>query len=420
MIRSVVEQSAVEAAFLWSSRSAAVHDPHFDLPDLEKLDERLEAQLDCLRLAGDTGWEICKAAVDEDPGEVFAASAIAVYRFDLRGIADILDLCDGAPPLQRAVASALGWISLDHTSQIFPGLLDSECPPVLHTLGIAASAAHGVHPGPVLSQALYSNNAELQIGAFKAVGQLGRVELAAEIQAFLISPHAAANAEAHFAAARSLALLGRHDAASPILWTIAKAANPFSEGAAALAARCEAPGRAQTNLRSLLAASATRRAAIVGIGASGDTLLVPSLLSEMEDPALRRIAAEAFTMITGMSVAEGPLRGQPPPDFQSGPTEDPDDDNVAMDPDYYLPWPDVRAVAAWWTKYRTRYSAGVKYLAGRPIDAAWAGEVLRRGLQRQRAAAAVELALLSPGKPLFDVTAPAFRQRAALQGRKSQ
>jgi hypothetical protein len=37
-------------------------------------------------------------------------------------------------------------------------------------------------------------------------------------------------------------------------------------------------------------------------------------------------------------------------------------------------------------------------------------QVLRTGSQQQRAAAALELALLHPGAPLLDVTAPAHRQ----------
>jgi len=42
------------------------------------------------------------------------------------------------------------------------------------------------------------------------------------------------------------------------------------------------------------------------------------------------------------------------------------------------------------------------------------GDVLRRGSQRQRAAAAIELALINPAQPLFEVRAPGYRQRAAL------
>jgi hypothetical protein len=39
--------------------------------------------------------------------------------------------------------------------------------------------------------------------------------------------------------------------------------------------------------------------------------------------------------------------------------------------------------------------------------------ILETGCQPQRAAAALELAILRPGRPLFDVCAPAFRQNDA-------
>lgn len=39
--------------------------------------------------------------------------------------------------------------------------------------------------------------------------------------------------------------------------------------------------------------------------------------------------------------------------------------------------------------------------------------VLRHGYQRQRAAAAIELAMMKPGQPLFEVRAPGFCQQKA-------
>jgi hypothetical protein len=40
--------------------------------------------------------------------------------------------------------------------------------------------------------------------------------------------------------------------------------------------------------------------------------------------------------------------------------------------------------------------------------------VLRKGFQRQRIAAALELALLQPEQPLFETRAPGFRQQRLL------
>ena len=59
IIPEIVTQHAEEAAFLWLLRDGAVRVPHYQLPDLAKLDGRVEAHLDGLRVNGDPGWEIC-------------------------------------------------------------------------------------------------------------------------------------------------------------------------------------------------------------------------------------------------------------------------------------------------------------------------------------------------------------------------
>jgi uncharacterized protein (TIGR02270 family) len=78
VIPDIVSQHVEEVAFLWLLRSNAIRQPHYALKDLAKLDDRVEAHLDGLRVAGEPGWELCKAALaNEEAGEVFAASVMA-------------------------------------------------------------------------------------------------------------------------------------------------------------------------------------------------------------------------------------------------------------------------------------------------------------------------------------------------------
>ena len=53
--------------------------PHLAFFQLAELDERIEAHILGLRVAGVQGWEIAKAALEEigKPGEVFAAGVLA-------------------------------------------------------------------------------------------------------------------------------------------------------------------------------------------------------------------------------------------------------------------------------------------------------------------------------------------------------
>jgi uncharacterized protein (TIGR02270 family) len=123
-------------------------------------------------------------------------------------------------------------------------------------------------------------------------------------------------------------------------------------------------------------------------------------------------------MITGVDLAYEDLEGEWPEGFEAGPTENPEDENVTMDPDEDLPWPEPELVQKWWANHQSNFQSGARYLVGKPISPEWLQQVLRNGLQRQRAAAALELAMRQPGQPLFEVRAPGFRQKEMLNANK--
>jgi uncharacterized protein (TIGR02270 family) len=150
----------------------------------------------------------------------------------------------------------------------------------------------------------------------------------------------------------------------------------------------------------------------LGIAALGNPAHVPWLIDAMANPKLARIAGEAYAQITGVVLDEYKLERPPPTDFQAGPNDDPDDEDVAPDPDEELKWPDENAVRAHWKKIGAKFEAGKRYFLGKPIAAPVLDEALQSATQRLRAAAAIELTLLTPGRPLYNVTAPAFRQRS--------
>jgi hypothetical protein len=61
-----------------------------------------------------------------------------------------------------------------------------------------------------------------------------------------------------------------------------------------------------------------------------------------------------------------------------------------------------------------QFKTGTRYLCGQPITESHLQHVLRYGYQRQRYAAALELAIMNPNQPLFNVCAPGFRQKQLL------
>jgi uncharacterized protein (TIGR02270 family) len=153
---------------------------------------------------------------------------------------------------------------------------------------------------------------------------------------------------------------------------------------------------------------------IQGSGVVGDPVYVPWLISRMANDRTTRIAGEAFSLITGADLALLDLEQKPPENFESGPNDSPDDENVEMDPDDRLPWPDPDRIQSWWATNASRFQIGMRHFMGAPVTRGHCIEVLRNGYQRQRVLAAHYLCLLDPGAPLFSTSAPAWRQQRLL------
>jgi uncharacterized protein (TIGR02270 family) len=410
----VIQQHYDAVLCLWQLRANTVWGPQFELPDLAELDDRLEAHIDGLRIAGENGWQLCKKELAwEEPGEVFAAAVLALESREPSKIDPVLKAATKTPELARGFISALGWLEYKQAEPYIKTLCASRVP-AEKRIGIAASAIHQYDPGGALNEALSDSDPLLRSRALRAIGELGRLDLVSFAQRDLTSDDPACR----FWAAWSTALLAGYSSAHETLQSVAESASPHRERALQMALR-------KMDLRSALAWQQrlarnpqTLRAAVVAAGIIGDPSVIGWVIEQMKIPPVARVAGEAFTMITGVDIAYEDLDADKPEGFEAGPTEDPKDDNVEMDPDERLPWPDPVLIAKWWEKHSATFQPGVRYLLGKPITADWAEEVLRIGRQRQRAAAALELAILRPGQPLFEVRAPGFRQQEILGVRK--
>ena len=409
IITGIIDQHAEEAAFNWLMRSNAVSEPHYDLADLAALDDRVEANLDGLRIAGDEGWKICKAAMDvEEPGEIFAAGVLAFEPLIAERMDSLLAAVETDDHLKRALISALGWIAFDIIAHPVKRLLSADLA-FLRYIGLAAHAVHRRDPGPVLTALLTDQDPLVRTRALKAAGELGRLDLMPTVAAAMhdLDP------KCRFYAARSALLLG-HAPAVEVLKTQATAPGPFAQRACDLALRKMDIQTGMSWLAQLATDPTLRRIAVAGYGVLGEPGAVPWLLEAMADPETARPAGEAFSMITGLDLAYEDLETDAPEDFEAGPTEDPADANVELDPDEDLPWPAPEMIDKWWTVNRKKFKGGLRHLCGKPITPEHCRAVLASGYQRQRTAAALELALAAPDRSLFEVRAPGFRQQRDL------
>lgn len=406
-ISSVLDQYTEGARFLWQVRKGAVTAPHFSLADLDRLDRRVEAHIDGLRVAGDEGWQLAlKEMAWKEPGEVFTAAILAFESNTPSKIAEVLRVATITPELACGVISALGWMDYDGAAPHIRKLCSSELR--LHRrIGIAATSIHRKDPGQPLEEAISDPHPLLRARALRATGELGRKELVPLMQKELT----AQDDRCRFWAAWSIALVTGYANAVQVLRSFVESPGPYRERALQLAFRRLDIKSAHAWHRQLANNPNSMRIAVVSAGVIGDPTLIPWLIEQMVVLPLARVAGEAFTMITGVDIAYQDLDGEKPEGFEPGPNENPRDDNVEMDPDEKLPWPDAKLIANWWDKHNSEFHNGIRYLVGQPDALEW-GHVLRTGRQRQRAAAALELA---KGGMLFEVRQPGYRQQKLLK-----
>lgn len=410
IIADIVEQHAEEAAFNWLLRDSALSEPHYSLADIAHLDDRVEANIDGLRIAGDAGWEICREAMGiEEPGEIFTAGVLAFESQVSERMDVMLDAVEEDVELQRALCSALGWIEFHQSAAPAKNILDAD-PAFLKRIGLSIYAIHRQDVGSTLATYILDPDPLIRSRALKAAGELGRNDLLAMV----VDSFDDEDEKCRFYSAWAAVLLGSNAGIGPLKRVLA-AQSVYEQRACELAVRKMDNGEAVQWLDELGRHSSSMRLAINGYGALGDPMAIPRLIEMMQTSELARPAGEAFSMITGVDIAYEDLETDPPEDFHAGPTEDPEDENVEMDPDEDLPWPDPELIGAWWYKNQISFQSGKRYLAGHPISSENCLHVLRNGFQRQRIAAALELALLHPGRPLFEVRAPGYRQQRLLE-----
>ncbi|MFZ1389916.1 MAG: TIGR02270 family protein [Thiolinea sp.] len=410
-IRDIVAQHAEETAFLWLLRNNAVKEAHYNLMHLKRLEDRLEAHLDGLRVAQETGWECALANLEQfkESGEMFATATLAFENSNPDYLQTLYVIAEQTPEAVDGLISALGWVEPEYLQGKVNGLLSSKSP-FWRRVGIAACAIHRVDPKQFLEQALQDEDSALRSRALKACGELGRSNLRN-----MITPNLAhKDLDVQFWAAWSLTLLGNRLEALEALKQFVFTPTNYAEEALRLLCRTQTLAATQQLLGTLFKQHQALRLAIQGAGASGDSRYIPWLIQQMAVPEQARVAGEAFSLITGVDLAYDDLEMDKPADFQAGPSEDADDDNVALDADENLPWPDPTLLQEWWQQHQTEFVSGQRYLMGQMITSEQCEHVLKTAMQRQRYAAALELALSSPAAALFETCAKVSRQKKLL------
>ena len=111
----IVSQHAELAAHLWGNRRQGATAPHWALLHLGRFDERVEANIDGLRVAGEAGLRASEKLLEEDdPGAAFVAGVLAIEAKDRARIGRLLSLAQALPSVWAGLGSAIGWVSSTH------------------------------------------------------------------------------------------------------------------------------------------------------------------------------------------------------------------------------------------------------------------------------------------------------------------
>jgi uncharacterized protein (TIGR02270 family) len=380
------------------------------LRKLARVDHRIDAHHDGCVIAGEFGLQLLgRQLEDPSPAKLFAVSVVALTMQHRDVFERCLAIVDSVL-IGTGLVSALGWVTPARLAGVAKGLFNASSPQ-RRKLGLAACRLHGVSPGQsVMAAALTDSSTVVRREALRIVGQNASRDFAATVNGRLSDE----DPMCVLWAAWSAVLLGNRGSALESLVDAGMTSGPQRGRALRLALQAMSVVAAHKLLQSLAPDTNDRRRLIEGTGIVGDPTYIPWLIGHMANDQDARAAGEAFSLITGADLALLDLERKPPENFESGPNDDPDDPNVDMDPDDGLPWPDPERIKAWWEKHSARFQPGTRYFMGAPVTRDHCIDVLKNGYQRQRILAAHYLCLLEPGTPLFNTSAPAWRQQKLL------
>jgi uncharacterized protein (TIGR02270 family) len=406
-IPAIADQLAETLSGLWCIRSRAVDSAHYRLRHVAGVDDRIEACLHAVHAMGPGGQRHCETAFSLDnPDELFAAALLALEARDTARVTVLCKIAEAVPELQNGVRDAISWVDASLLQGTVRSLLNSSSA-FERSLGIDAIGAHGVTPGPYVCDGLAATAPVVRIAALRSAAALGlreHIKCALDEKDEMVG----------FWTAWSAMLLGQRNEAIDVLARACLTPGGHRMTALQLALQAMPVGEAHSILRDLAKRQEDTRWLLVGSGVNGDPSYMPWLIKHMSSVQWARAAGDAFALITGCDLVTERLDRARPDGFESGPNDNPDEPNVDVDPDDGLPWPDPDRIKAWWAKNTSRFQPGQRYFMGAPVTREHCIDVLKNGYQRQRILAAHYLCLLNPGTPLFNTSAPAWRQQKLL------
>ncbi len=419
IIWDVVEEHLHEAEFLFDLWRARLFAPHYTYYDIaERLEPRLEAHLDGLRIGGvPVAERLLIPLLEEAEYPELAAVATLV-------LLDSEVSTHRHQPI-RAFETAKGetlqgitlGLALSDSSRLGVNLLSffeiAREPEVkAHWLEIIAS--RHLDPGRQLEECLRAAHPPLRRAALRAASRGGRRDLAPLAKGLLADEHPGVRT----AAIEAGLIFGM-----PQAWSACLAHSNHHEPGSGWAMGLVALLGSRQDYHQLhrsLGDETRREAALFALGFTGSVesadICLPFLRSN--DERLAKLAAEAIASIAGFDLLDSELKANAEAtETQTLPPLAEDDLEADLVPDAVedLPTPNPVAIEHRWSKVRRNLKNSQRYLDGQPQGPEALVRALVQAPTRRRHNLALELALRTGGARWVSTRSFSRRQRAQLQ-----
>jgi len=392
----ITEQHVDNVTFLWLLRSRAITHPQQTHITINKLEHQINNHLKGLTITPEVAWELSQQAAElQEGGKAFTLAMLAFNSADTHKINTAVDLGMENPATFKGLLSALGWLPSDKVEPWLKPWLESQNPAYRH-LSIATCSIRRINPHEHLTSLFDDEQSREHLPLYcrmlRLAGELKRQDLAPVL----------AQAQRHedptvvFWACWSARLLGNHQTSQELVPYLLQT-GPQQTAAIEICFR-QQHNLAWQWLNTLASTPGQTRPAIKALAALGDPHGMNWLLTQMKVPEYAKIAGEAFSTITGIDLEQAQLI-----DKQARTLDDIIEeeekavDELAFDEDLNLPMPHAEKISQHWQQLRPQFTAGQRYFLGRPVTPHLLKHTFLYGHTRHRMAAALELALLTPG-----------------------
>ncbi|TPL45956.1 hypothetical protein FJ957_19460 [Mesorhizobium sp. B2-4-6] len=321
-----VRQHVEQAAFLWAQRDSWGQKDPPDETVIGEIGERIEINLDGLRIAGAAAWPAAERQLKDfpDKGEFFVIGWMAIEQGDPsrmeEGVAAAKDVDE-----RRGLIGAMGWHKPAKIAHLVRDWLVAP-DAFKRYLAVGACLEHGVDPSKLLDRLVNDPDATTRAFALRLAGRLKRADLAREMASALESGHGIVRLWAGWA----LTELGSGDLARAELRKAAVAGGPDALTALRGAIKAGPDKDVRTWMGGLMKSAATAPLAVRGIGMLGDRAILPWLIERMKEPNVAVAACAAFLELFPEARAETKMFTVDPTDLGPAFAEFFDDELVGI------------------------------------------------------------------------------------------